>query len=472
MSDSCDGARSLGRVRTIVKHSAIAWVTDFRPLGRDVLVRLASPWQARPGELLDYELNRSAGEKSRWHGVDVVFNREIGLEDALALDGGEGLSPVGLRFVLAALAREPRRLGEVFSPATSRALKRQVLETESFPLPRKLVEACLQHPALRGAARRRLGAGPLDAEALRALLAERGKPAAEAAVWKRVREEAPELLRAPLDLPASGLAERVAGWRRELDEPWLLLQLPPEAAAAAALDLLAAGLFAAEPADPELAAALEARFGERECEILRAALLDPRRRERGADPLGGLGERPTLVRVLEAHADHPAVGAEVRKRLLGGAKVEPTLALRLLLEGAGGPERPRLLAALPDLPAEAVAELPAERLLEWFEASRELSDTSAARRLQRWLGGFAPIAVQLEEWIAEERRRDAALAALASAPAFSRGLVQRLLGTPMDAELRVALAVAIGERSPERWSERYLLGDDEAALWREAGARL
>lgn len=469
MSDSPAAVRSIGRVRTIVNQSSIAWVTDFRPLDRDVLVRLSSPWQAKPGELLDYELHRSAGEQSRWHGADVIFNREFTLADALALDGGEGLSHAGLRFVLAAVAREPQRLGEVFSPATTRALKRQVLEFEEFPLPAKLVQACLGHPGLRAAAKKRVQAGPLDAERLLSLLAERAKPAEEAALWKRVREEAPELLRAPLPLASEGLSERVRGWRRVLDEPWLLLQLPVEGAPSHAIDLLLAGLFAPEPADAELARALEERFGGQEGAVLRAALHDPARRRLESDPLDALGERPALRKALESLIDDPATGEEARRRLLGGATVDPALALRLLREGDGGADRPRLLAALSGLPVEAAAGLPADTLLGWFEESGSLPPEDA-RRLQAWLGAFAPVAERLEGWLAEPERRDAALVALAAAPAFGRGLVQRLLGLEMESAVRAALAAAITARSPERWSERYLLSDAERQAWKDAGA--
>lgn len=472
MSTPADGARSIGRVRTIVKESSIAWVTDFQPLERDVLVRLSNPWQAKPGELLDYELRRSAGEQSRWHGADVIFNREFSLADVLALDTGRGLSAAGLRFVLATIAREPQRLGEVFSQTTSLALKKQILEYQEFPLPAKLVEACLRHEGLRVSAKRRVQGGPLDADGLAALLADRGRPADEAALWKRVREEAPELLRAPLDLPAEGLVERIRGWRRATGEDLLLLHLPVDAAPAMALDLLQAGLFARQPADAELAAALQERFGGHEEAILEAALRDSKRRAAQPDPLDGLRENSAFGRVLERLVDDATVGAEALARLLGGASVEPRLALRLLLESGGGPDRPRLLAALPGLPATEAGDLPAERLLEWFDESSTLSEAADVRGLQRWLGGFAAVAERCEGWLAEADRRDSALAALAAAPAFGRGLVQRLLGLPMDAETRRALAAAISARNPERWNDRYLLSAEEREAWKDAGAPL
>jgi hypothetical protein len=473
MSESLDGARSIGRVRTVVKQSAIAWVSDYRPLDRDVLVRLNNPWQARPGELLDYELKRSAGDKSRWHGVDVIFGRQPGLEELLALDGGEGLSPSGLHAVLAEIARDPRRLAAVFSPQTSRALKRQLLDEHGFPLPAALVEACLGHPALRDAARRRVAAGPLDAGRLQHLLSERGKPVQEAALWRRVREECPELLRRPLELPAEGLGERVRAWLREFNEPWLLLQLPPAAAESAAGALLRAGLFSRTPADADLAQALEQRFAQREIAILRAAFIESCTGSGpGADdPLWeDLSRRESWTRMLEGLVDHPQVAAPARQRLLGSARVEPHLALRLLLEGSAGPERPRLLAALAELPFAEAAGLPAETLLAWFDESLALADSASARRLQTWLGQFAAVAERIEDWLGDETRRPAALAALCAAPAFGRGQIQRLLGLAMDEEQRRALVAAVSARSPERWQERYLLSEAETDLWRAAGA--
>jgi hypothetical protein len=463
--------RSFGLVRRI-QPDAVAWVADFRPLGREVQVRLRSPWQANPGQILEYGLKRAAGGGGRLNGVDTVFNFRPNLEQVLALDEGRGLSPEGLQWVMRAVAREPERIRQVFGPTTSVRLKQQLLEEETFPLPRTLLLAALAIAPLAGRAARRLLAGPLKHPREAALLLAGVPPKGEESLVARVVRDHPDWLLDPLQLPAEGRRERVLRWWKGTGERRWLLQVPAEEIpATAALPLLQAGVFHEDLLPPPEAAAWRRHLDPAtRRRLLAAAFQDPARAALPEDPFAGLDG--DMRDVLSALAADPRWGDEARSRLLARGELNGAAALDLLRQGAAGEARTRLISLLAALPADGRPVPGPQLALELFAEGAARPDSPAGAALLDWLGGHAAVQAQVEEWLGAPDRREMGLLALGQAGDFSRALVQRLLGMAMSPATRSRLVAAISRHSPERWQERYLLSDEERSAWMEAGAPL
>ncbi|MFA7331238.1 MAG: hypothetical protein WC326_09205 [Candidatus Delongbacteria bacterium] len=455
--------RSFGRIRRI-EEDGTAWVADFHPLGRDVLVRLRSAFVANPGHILEYELK--SGGPGRWSGVDVVFNRPPELAAVLALDEGRGLSPEGLEWVKRAIVQDPALLKTVFGG--TRQVGRQLIEDMSFPLPRALLTAALKVPALAAAAARRLQGGPLRDAAEWTALILAAPPRDEEAWLRRLSGQHAAWLLEDLPLPAEGRRERVLRWWRRTGDPrWLLQLAGDELPAEAALPLLARGVLggneALEPA--EQAAWARLLDAPTRLRLLAAAFRDPARR---GDTACFAAAGPEFRGVLTGLATDPILGAEARALLLERGELSPAAALDLLRKDARGEARERLLAILL---AAAPGERPEpgpELALEWFRAGAVAADPA----LLEWLGAHPAVQEQVEGWLADEATRELGLLALCHGREFSRARVQKLLGLSMSESTRRRLVEAIGRVSPERWQERYLLNDEEKASWLAAGAPL
>lgn len=461
--------RSFGRVLRIQAETALAWLADYRPLGREVLTRLNNPWQVNPGAVLEYELRRAAG--GRWQAADLVFNRRPGLEDLLALDEGRGLSAEGLDALQRLIAAAPENLGRVFARGSNR-LRQQLLEAEQFPLPRALLRAALDHPALAASAARRLLHGPLQDPAEVARLLVLAPPREEAGLLTRLAAEHPDWLLLHLPLPEEGLVERVTRWWRATGDLRWLRQVPAERLPeAAALPLLLAGVFGDQGELPDgeseaWAAWLDPTARRR---LLTAAFRDKARSGLTEDPFAGLGAE--LRDVLGELAADPRSGEEARALLLQRGELSPAAALDLLAKGAAGETRARLLDLLAAAPAAERPSLPAGLALQWFqEFAGEAQPTRAG--LLEWLGPLPDVQARTEGWLADPATRRLGLEALCHAPAFDHGFLQRLMGKELPADLRRRLAQAVTRVSPERWQERYLVNDEERAAWQEAGVPL
>lgn len=458
--------RSWGRILRIDEEGA-AWLADFRPFGREVLVRLKNAYQANPGQILEYELKASG--PGRWSGVDVAFNRPAVLEGVLALDEGRGLSTEGLDFVKRAIAKEAGALKAVFGPGAPPRVGRQLLEDVAFPLPRALLVAALRHPALAGAAARRLQGGPLRDPVEFVALWMATPPREEGALLRNLLDEHAEWLLEPLPLPAESRRERILrAWRQSGELRWLLQVEGTELPAEAGLRLLAHGAFGNRPGLSEAEAAAWSRRldPQTRARLLSAALRDPAR-QGDQTLLEGLGEELRLV-LSELAADE-RFGEEARSLLLERAELSPVAALDLLRKGARGVARERLLALLAGAPASERPDPGAELALEWFQQGVSREEDS---QLAEWLGSHPAVQAKSEEWLADPARRELGLRALCHGGTFERGRVQRLLGLAMSPELRARLAAAISRVSPERWRERYLLSAEEKAAWQAAGAPL
>ena len=460
--------RSFGRVLRI-QPDALAWLADYRPLGREVMTRLNNPWQVNPGAILEYELRRAAG--GRWQAADLIFNRRPGLHDLLALDEGRGLSPAGLEELLRLLAIDPGSVGLVFRGAGDR-LRQQILDAGHFPLPRALLQAALGHPALAGRAARRLLAGPLDDAEATARLLTLASPRDETALLARIAAERPQWLRQRLPLPEDGLAARVSRWRKTTrDLRWLRQISAEQVEEAEALELLRAGAFGnVAGMDEEERAAwahwLDAASRRR---LLAAAFRDKGRAGLTEDPFAGLGRE--YRELLTSLAADPQWGEEARALLLERAELPPATALELLAKGARGEARERLLALLAAAPAAERPRPPAAPALEWFKEAATSTWPWRAGLLE-WLGPLPEVQDCREAWLADPDKQALGLEALCHAPDFSHGLVQRLLGKELLPEMRARLAAAISRVNPERWGERYLANDAERETWRAAGAPL
>ena len=461
--------RSFGRVLRIQAETALAWLADYRPLGREVLTRLNNPWQVNPGAVLEYELRRAAG--GRWQAADLVFNRRPGLDDLLALDEGRGLSAEGLAALQRLIAAAPESLGLVFSRGSNR-LRLQLLEAERFPLPRALLRAALDHPALAGGAARRLLHGPLQDPSEAARLLMLAPPREEAGLLARLAAAHADWLREHLPLPEEGRVERVTRWWRTTGDLRWLRQLPAERLPeAAALPLLLAGAFGNHGGLPNgeseaWAAWLDPAARRR---LLKAAFRDKARSGLAEDPLAGLGAE--LREVLGELAADPRSGEEARALLLQRGELSPAAALDLLTKGAAGETRELLLALLACAPAAERPQLPAGLALQWFLECA--GDGQPARAgLLEWLGSLPEVQERTEGWLAEPGTLRVGLEALCHAPGYSHGFLQRLMGKELPADLRRRLAQAVTRVSPERWQERYLVSDEERAAWLEAGAPL
>ncbi len=455
--------RSFGRILRI-EEDGTAWVADFRPLGREVLVRLRSAFVANPGHLLEYELK--SGGPGRWSGVDVVFNRPPELAAVLALDEGRGLSPEGLEWVKRAIVQEPALLKAVFGG--TRQVGRQLLDDTSFPLPRALLTAALKVPALASAAARRLQGGPLKDAAEWTALILAAPPRDEEAWLRRLSTMHPTWLLEALPLPAQGRRERVLRWwRRTGGLRWLLQLAGDELPAEAALPLLLRGVLggndALEPA--EQVAWAQRLDAPTRLRLLAAAFRDPARR---GDTSCFAAAGPEFRSVLTELATDPVLGAEARALLLERGELSPAAALDLLRKNARGEARERLLAIL-------LAAAPGERPEPGPELALELFRTGAAAgdpALLEWLGAHPAVQEQVEGWLADETTRELGLLALCHGREFSRARVQKLLGLGMTESTRCRLVEAIGRVSPERWQERYLVNAEEKAAWLVAGAPL
>lgn len=470
MSETREAFRSVGRIRTIIRQTSIAWVQDFRPLRRDVLVRLQNPWQANPGDLLEYELTRSAGKESRWHGEDVIFNHQLDLKQLLGM-ADKGLSESGLHELLRLMRAQPDQAKGLFSPGLPPALLKQLLEWDGFPVPRKAVLACLKQEGLRAAvARRVLGMEKPDPEWL-ALLFASSLPGEldQLLVPHLLADEA--LLRTPPDLGPER-DQRVRAWINANDDLRLLLLLDPAKWTDKDVDRW---LSAGDLTDPESGvlsslwadwfAGLDAASRQF---FLRRLWKRARVTEAGV-PAVFTADEAWQSMLKELCAD-PEFGEAARRELMGSGDLDPALALRFLLESADAEDEPRFLTALADSDLQLGDLEPAQATGLYHKAAclEEAQRLSLRSRLAAQPG----LAAQLEGWLAGAVTQAAALDGLSALESFSRGFVQRLIGMPMSALQRKALVAGISARSPERWADRYLASEAEKQVWREAGAPL
>lgn len=459
--------RSFGRVLRI-QEDAVAWVADFRPLGRDVQVRLNSPFQANPGHVLEYELKVSMSGGNRWNGVDTVFNFQPDLDAVLALDEGKGLSPEGLKWLLAAIARQPASLGRVFGPGGSLRLQQQIMERDDFPLPRTLLLAALRHPGLAGRAAHRLWDSPLrGAQEVTQVLGSTG-PRDEGRWLERVERDHRDWLLEDLHLDPQQV---LRAWRKSRDLRWLL-QLPVAGLKEdLALGLLRAGLFGGHALPDEDAKAWAARL----LTVDRRRLLGAAYRDAGRQPADDVLFQEAgddFIHVLKDLSADGRWGEEARRRLMERGELGVESALELLGAGATGEARQRLLEIVAQAPATQRPELDDHLALECFQLGLSRADHAAGQALLDWVGAHAAVQAQVEQWLSQDATRGQGLEALCHAGDFTRSRVQGLLGRNMDEALRRRLVLAISRRNPERWEDRYLVNDAEAQAWRDAGAPL
>jgi hypothetical protein len=475
MSESYVDRRSLGRVRTVVHHSSIAWVKDFRPMEKDVLIRLRNPWQARPGELLDYKLESSQAPKGRMQGVDVIFNREPDLAEIFALDDGNGLSEEGLRFLMRAVIADPICIKQLFSGQTSTPLKKQLLELEELPLPRALVLKALQHQDFASSALARLlSLKTWDRESFEVALEASASFEQDVRLINDVREKSPEILTADLAFPEFKREARIWMLVDNLDLWNLVFHLPQvEIPDVLALRFLEQAWFSVEASEKERSI-FNGLTSDVRCAMYKAAFLDPRRSSLEKDPFVGLEKDADFQSVMQSLFEDEKVGDEARKRLGSGSIEDPQVALRMLKNGLSDEmKRPAVEGLIKtQLDGDACTLLGETIVMDLATYSQNLSDREFALRLQAWLGRCPGVVGSIDAWLMTDDRRELALGCLCAAVDFPRGLVQRILPLEMPEDLRHQLAVSISGASPERWQDRYILNDKEKALWLEAGAPL
>lgn len=461
------GRRSFGRVQRI-QSDAVAWVADFRPLGRDVQVRLNSPWQANPGHFLEYELRPSASGGNRWNGVDTVFNFQPDVDAVLALDEGKGLSQEGLKWLLQAIARQPSLLGRIYGPGGSLRLQQQVMEWDEFPLPRTLLLAALRHSALAGRAAHRLWGTPLRSAMEAALVLQATGPRDEGRWIERLEAQHRDWLLEPLGLDAQ---QAMRAWRKSREFRWLL-QVPAAALKEdMALSLLRAGILGGDGLVDLDRQAWERHLqpGDRH-RLLEAAFRDTARQ--AADDVHFQAAGESFTSVLKGLSADPRWGEEAHRRLMERGELGVDAAMALLQAGATGEARQRLLEILAQVAVDQRPELDGELALECFHMGVSRADQDLGQTLLAWVGSHAAVQGKVEEWLSQDSTRERGLEALCHAGEFTRSRVQGLLGRPMSDALRRRMVQAISRRNPERWEDRYLVNDAEAQAWREAGAPL
>jgi hypothetical protein len=475
MSESLIGRRSFGRVRTVVHHSSIAWVKDFRPMEKDLLVRLRNPWEARPGELLDYQIEAAQSSKGRLQGVDVIYNREPSLAEIFELDTGEGLSDEGCRFLMRALISDSKVVNTLFSNQTSTPLKRQLIELEALPLPTKLVLKALQHQDFASSALARLLArDEWNQEYFEAALDATSSFEQDVRLFNDVLEKSPALLQGDFAFPEFQREGRVWMLVDNLNH-WQLLRFLDEIEVPdlLALRFMEQGWFQSDASETEKATLKKLNSSAR-CALFTAALKDARRPELATDPFAGLEANADFQSALQALLDDDDLGAEARTRLGTGSIQDPAVAVRMLKEGLPNemkrPAVERLITT--QFEGDACALLGENAVLELADYSQTLDDREFALQLQEWLGRCPGMVKRLDDWLNEDQRRELALGCLCASVDFSRGLVQRLLPLPMPQDLRCALTAAISRSAPERWQDRYVMSDEEKAHWQDAGAPL
>ncbi len=554
MTETSSPGRSWGLIRKISRDTAAAFVIDFHDLDRDVYLRLRSPWQANPGDLIGYLLEERHGEQGdRYTGSDILFNQNPSMEEMLRLGRFTGLSQAGLKHLVKLLHEDPSRINQIFCPHGPELVQEQILAAGWFPLPDALLKDAGGYQKFAGALTARLvRSEQYTREQLEELLDGRLGWKRELTVLKRVAESQPELLHQPFQLAERGLGRRVWGWYREVGLPELLLNLPVlHIPRELVLGFLRSGALSGERADAYAAKlsdedhnrmlhiVWQSTEDDRENlldywrdtkyweELQQALLQNPQHAEQTAE---GILDSCDTTESLLALLRNPHLAAQAAERLalqeldsaqllrvwLSGNRSAEALALlisqlrdanaaelrslaaqcdvtdvpalaKVLLDGGVTAARllldssqlscEDLLALLGDAEAEQLVKDRVSRdpslLGELFRVSaqseRPVAGLSAA---WKWLAANAEIQAMLEESIADEVLRRAALGCLCHAVEFNRGQVQRLLPLPMEQDLRCALAQAITARSPERWQERYFVSPELAAAWREAGAQL
>ena len=228
MTDTTSPGRSWGLIRKISRDTAAAFVIDFHDLDRDVYLRLRSPWQANPGDLISYLLEERHGDHGdRYTGSDILFNQNPQMDEVIHLGRFTGLSQAGLKHVLKLLHEDPARINQIFCPHGPELIQQQLLAAGWFPLPEALLKDAASYPKFAGALTARLlHSDAYTREQVAELLDGRLGWKREITLLKRVAELQPELLYEPFELAERGLGRRVWGWYRETGLPELLLNLP------------------------------------------------------------------------------------------------------------------------------------------------------------------------------------------------------------------------------------------------------
>jgi hypothetical protein len=464
MSESASVMRSVGRIRTIVEATSIAWVMDVRDLKRDVLVRLQNPWQANPGDLLEYELKRSAGEASRWHGEDVVFNHNLSLGELVGM-AAKGLSECGQKELLRLLATDPVAAHDFFKQPLPEKLLAQLLAWSEFPLPSALVTRLLDKEAtFAQAAARLLTGGKADDGLLKRVVAFAPVAELDTALLEALKELEGMF---PLDLASvQGGARRVIGWLRDSQDLRFLALLDPLRWTDEQLNswLSSNTVFAAGEMTGLWAAWLEGLDTASASSFLKRIWLDSRSQKLTVPQ--ALRDTEVWRGMLAAEAKGGEAAQAARDELTGGA-LSPELALQFLLDGIEGQQQLECLGVLAK--AGQLPDIAGADALSLYHAAELLAEDDRLN-LRANLATHGEIAEKLSEWLGASDTRELALDGLSALPSFDRGLLQRLLSTPMSPRQRSLLAAAITRRSPERWQERYLLDEDERALWLAAGA--
>ncbi len=464
MSESASVMRSVGRVRTIVEATSIAWVMDVRDLKRDVLVRLQNPWQANPGDLLEYELKRSAGEASRWHGEDVVFNHSLGLSELVGM-AGRGLSECGQKELLRLLATDREAARDFFKQALPEKLLAQLLAWSEFPLPSALVTRLLDQDAtFAQAATRLLATGRADDELLKRIVASAPVAELEAGLLETLKQREGLF---PFDLASvQGGARRVIGWLRDSQDLRFLALLDPLRWSDEQLNswLSSDTVFAAGEMTPLWTAWLAGLDAAAAASFLKKVWLGSRSQKLVLPQ--ALCDTSAWRNMLATEAKGGEAAQAAREELTGG-ELSPELALQFLLDGIEGQQQLDCLTVLAK--AGQLPEITDADALKLYHAADLLTEDDRLN-LRVGLAASTVVSQQLLEWLGSSDTRDHALDGLSALPSFDRGLLQRLLSTPMSPRQRALLAAAISKCSPERWQERYLLDEDERSLWVAAGA--
>jgi hypothetical protein len=525
MSENQSLGRSFGVVRIVIDAQSIAWVRDFRKLERDVLVRLKFAWQARPGEVLSYELEPPAdGSSARHQGSDLVFYTEPTLEDIFTLDHGTGLSEAGLAYLVKMIFKDPELIGKVFSKNTSMTLKSQFLQQSILPLPLSIVSVALKHSELRKTCYGQLKIlKNWSAELVKNFLAAGYPRSEEIEILRQIRSCDPKFLFGISGMEQSGLAARAWNWYREFNEPAMLLCLDKiEVHRDSALKLLGQNILGnlseiADPGSQDFRMKLGSQGTEK---LLYFAFKDPARKELQNDPFIGLENDPSFIQVLTKHAKDDSFEKELNDRLDEAGQINVAIALQILpgekdearlkkladqiltqLKAGGSVDHirkediwkiheisndPYILGYLDNSEIDLLV---AEKLLlsadgltvlknKWHYADQDLMElvsrcdtkTEESRNALAWLGEKEVVSVLIAGWLADDENREKALACLCGSRNFSRGLIQRILSMDMDNEIRSSIVRGITEANPELWEIKYLLSAEEKETWCAAGA--
>ena len=503
---------SAGRVKALAPGQNYGFVHDFR-MDADVFALFEYATQAFPGELIQYELHEQGEEgRSRLRAEDIQFYPRLSVDQVLDW-AREGLGAEGLTWLKREIARQPELISRVFGPHTAPSVKERLLADAAFPLPASLVEKALALPRWRKHALPRLHRVSRWTPELFQLLCEASLPESEFMSLLVKALESRATLPLELPNPPRVKARPLYNAWRQLHTPALLLLIPhlqlndTDARTLAAQleahpDLLHA--FRAHDGGRSWSSMLELRWLAGEDELPTSVLADPvlpgillkalggARHARAVDllrklPAPSLDTLQSALPRLTTPEERAWVLAQLARQSAGLSGLNPDLCWQLVDHGSS-------LDVLRSLPAAEFTGLRIDQLLartgglelllergaepeSLVRSGRALLekglDAPLRQSLLNWLGTRPEAADWVREGLAGPAEQQAiALEMATGLPSFSRAFVQQLLMLPMDSGHRRALVQAIDGRNPERWTERYLVTDEEKQAWRDAGASL